>query len=67
MSSTCELSATWLVSVPVGVGHLIPTEPAVRARAGLVVEANPEGISSAAEQQAVDVSLLEPWRFQRRF
>lgn len=51
---------TWLVSIPVGVGHLIPAKPVERARAALVMEADPERISRTAEQQAVGECLLEP-------
>lgn len=52
---------TWLVSIPVGVRHLVPTEPVERIGGALIIEADPEGISRAAEHQAVDKGLLEPW------
>lgn len=51
---------TWLVSIPVGVGHFIPAEPVERAGAALVMEADPEGITRATEHQAVGKGLLEP-------
>lgn len=51
---------TWLVSIPVGVGHLIPTEPVEQARVSLVREADPEGISGAAKHEAVGEGLLKP-------
>lgn len=53
---------TRLVSVPVGVRNLVPGEPAEGATAGLVVEADPEGVVGTAEHQAVGEGLLEPFR-----
>lgn len=53
-------SPTRLVSVPVGVGHSIPTEPLEGPRTALIVEADPERLSRAPKQQAVGESLLEP-------
>lgn len=58
---------TWLVSIPVGVWHFIPTEPVERAGAALVMEADPEGITRAAEHQAVGEGLLEPFKIQKDF
>lgn len=51
---------TWLVAVPVGVRHLIPSEPLEGAAAALVVQADPEGIAGTPEHQAVGEGLLEP-------
>lgn len=52
---------TWLISVPVGERNLVPGEPAEGATNGLVVEADPEGVVSTAEHQAVGEGLLEPF------
>lgn len=51
---------TRLVSVPVGERNLVPVEPAEGATTGLIVEADPEGVVSTAEHQAVGEGLLEP-------
>lgn len=53
---------TRLVSVPVGVGNLVPGEPAVGAATGLVAEADPEGFVRTAEHQAAGEGLLEPFK-----
>lgn len=59
---------TWLVSVPVGVRHIIPSEPLEGAAAALVVQADPERIAGTAEHQAVGEGLLEPsGRLNRTF
>lgn len=55
---------TRLVSVPVGVGDLVPGEPAEGAT-GLVVEADPEGVVRTAEHQAVGEGLLEPLKVKQ--
>jgi len=49
-----------LITIPVGVRHLIPAEPVEGAGAGLVMEADPEGVSRATQHQAVGEGLLEP-------
>lgn len=58
---------TWLVSIPVGVGHFIPAEPVERPGAALVMEADPEGIARATEHQAVGKGLLKPLKIKRDF
>jgi len=61
----CE--PTRLVTIPVGVGHVIPSEPVEGAGAALVMEPDPEGTRRATEHQAICKGLLEPLKMCRGF